>query len=173
MNSRSCACSCAPRWRTGCGPPGPGRRGRGSRPGASWRGHRGGSSSGSGVPQRGRPHLLARGGDCEIPLLRLPMSCSRKSENGKKSTPSSAATSLEPVRMAGKWQSAQPIPRNIPCPSFASREKGRGGGGARNVMKSASYIIARWCRWDWLVPDSRRAGRRRPAGGSREGRTGL
>ena len=56
------------------------------------------------------------------------MSCSRKSENGKKSTSSSAATALEPVRMAGKWQSAQPIPRNMPSPSFASRVRDAGAG---------------------------------------------
>jgi hypothetical protein len=44
-----------------------------------------------------------------MPSFRLPMSCRRKFEKGKKMTSLSAATSFGPVCKAGRWQLAQPI----------------------------------------------------------------
>lgn len=57
------------------------------------------------------------------------MSWSKKSEKGKKTTPSSAATVLGPVWRAGTWQLAQPIAANSAPPEIVLRVCAFRGGG--------------------------------------------
>ena len=125
-----------------------------------------------GTPERGRPHLLPVAARCAIPSFRLPMSCTRKSEYGKKSTSLSAATALGPVVMSGRWQLAQPIDdRNIPLPAPAVGRESCGGG-ARNVVWSASCITVAVVSLGLVSAGFAASRRRCLPGGSHSGKTG-
>src|SRR6184192_4002141 len=73
---------------------------------------------------------------CVMPSPRLPMSCSRKSEKGWKSTWSSAAIGLAPVVKVLVWHWAQPIASKTVSPAIWLGPTGPRGGGARSCMKS-------------------------------------
>src|SRR6266576_127306 len=73
-----------------------------------------------------------------MPSPKLPMSCRRKSENGKNLTRSKAGTELLPVCNIGRWQPAQPIFKKTSSPASAWLVIAPRGGGARKVMKSVN-----------------------------------
>jgi hypothetical protein len=78
---------------------------------------------------------------CAMPSPRLPISWSRKSENGKNVTSFSWEIELDPVVNAGRWQLTQPIAVNVMAPRLAWAIKGSGGGGARSVMNWVNCVI--------------------------------